>query len=151
MRLEQLHFALNGRRRNRHIEVWSSHVAIPFWDLVLKNEMISKRIPSEASDLAMVLMRVVTAVGEDHIGIDAAFQAFKPGFDLLALLGEEAVSKSHDLDVAARSFQQKLGSRCSGFLFAFTGSTEHAPMDVKLNAIVLPAQKCRSRTNLDVI
>jgi len=31
--------------------------------------MISKSIPNEATDLAMVLMRIVLSVGEDYIGI----------------------------------------------------------------------------------
>ena len=64
--------------------------------------MISKRIPSKASDLAVVLMCVVSSVSEDYIGINAVFQCFEPDLDLLALLREEAVSKVHDLDLATR-------------------------------------------------
>ena len=74
MRHEQIHLALNYSRRHRHIEVGLCHIAIPFWYLILKNEMISKRIPNEASDLAMVLMRIIFSVGEDYIGINAVLQ-----------------------------------------------------------------------------
>jgi hypothetical protein len=64
--------------------------------------MISKGIPNEASDLPMVLMCVVSSVGEDYIGINAVFQCFEPDLDLLALLRKEAVSKGHDFDFATR-------------------------------------------------
>src|SRR4051794_25254150 len=62
VRHKQIYFSLNCRCRNRHIKIRSCHIAIPFGYLVLKNEMISKCIPREASDLSMVLMCIVFPV-----------------------------------------------------------------------------------------
>jgi hypothetical protein len=46
----------------------------------------------------MVLVRIISAVGEDDIGIDPLLQRFEPGFDCLALFREEAVPEGHDFD-----------------------------------------------------
>src|SRR5437764_13693024 len=101
--------------------------------------MISKRIPSEASDLAMVLMCIVLSVAENYIRIDAVLQRFKPSFDLSTLLGEEAVSKAHDLDLRTLGCSQKIARGGLCFSFAFIGTAEHTPLNVKANALVQPA------------
>ena len=79
------------------------------------------------------------------------FKCFEPDLDLLALFGEETVSKGHDLDLTACSCRQKVGRGRPCFLFALTGTAKHAPVNVKANALFKPAEKCRSRTNFDVV
>jgi hypothetical protein len=134
-----------------HIEIGSSHIAIPFWYLVLENKVISKRIPNEATDLTMVLVRIVLSMSKDYVGINAALQRFKPDLDLIALLREEAVSKVHDFDCATRSCRQKIGRGRPCFNGAFIGTTEHTPMNLKANTLVQPAEKRAPRANFDVI
>ena len=48
-------------------------VSIPLRDFVFKDAMIAKRVPSQTTDLTMVLMSVVSIMGEDKIGIDTLF------------------------------------------------------------------------------
>jgi hypothetical protein len=49
----------------------------------------------------MVLMRVIAAVGENDIRLDAAFELLEPGLDLGRLRRKEAVAEMMDLDAAA--------------------------------------------------
>jgi hypothetical protein len=50
-----------------------------------ENKMTSKGIPNRATDLTMVLMRIVLSVSEDYIGINAILRGFEAGLDLIAL------------------------------------------------------------------
>ncbi len=90
--------------------------------------------------MAMVLMRIVAPMGKDHIGIDPLLQRLEPDLYLITLLGEEAVPKVHDLDGAIRRCPQKIIRGSPRFLASFLDTTEHAPMNVKANALIQPTQ-----------
>src|ERR1700730_13365383 len=62
MRHQEVDLALKGRRGNGHVEVRLPDIAVPFGDFIFKNAMIAKRIPGQAADLAVVLMRIVAPV-----------------------------------------------------------------------------------------
>lgn len=62
-------------------EIWTTQIAIVFEDLVLKNQMISEGVPGQVRQNAVVLMPIITVVGEDHIGIELCFDLFKPVLD----------------------------------------------------------------------
>ena len=61
--------------------------------------MIPESIPSEAADVAVILVRVAPSVGEDQIGIDPFSKGCKPGFDDVALFGEKTVPERHNFDL----------------------------------------------------
>ena len=98
--MQELDFALERSRRERHVSVRSTEIAVPLWDLVLKDQVIAKSIPSELADLAMILMRVVATVRKDHVWFDAGLESFDPGLELRALIGEIAVFELAEFDIS---------------------------------------------------
>ena len=65
-REQQLDLALEHRGAERHVEVRLAEVAVPLGDLVLEDQVVAERVPGQLADLAVVLVRVVAAVGEDR-------------------------------------------------------------------------------------
>jgi hypothetical protein len=53
--------------RKRHEQAWLSQVTVIFRDLVLQDQVISKCIPGQFADQTMVLMRIFSAMSEDHV------------------------------------------------------------------------------------
>src|SRR5262249_51142906 len=99
VRHEQFDLALQNTGRNRHVKVGLAKVSIPLGDLVLEDAMIAERIPGQPARLPMILVRVGSRVGQDEIGIRAAFQRLEPALDLVTLLREEPVLKGQHLDL----------------------------------------------------
>ena len=77
MRVQQFNLARQRRRRDRHVDIGLADVSIPLGNLVFENAVIAERIPRQAADLAMVLVRVVAIMREDHVGIDARLLALR--------------------------------------------------------------------------
>src|SRR5690242_1449357 len=63
VRLEQRDLAVHDLARERQVDVGPAHIAVPFGDLVLEDKVIAERGPRQATQLAMVLVRVIVAVG----------------------------------------------------------------------------------------
>jgi hypothetical protein len=99
----------------------------------------------------MILMRIVTTVRQDDIGIDTPFQGLEPRFDLLALLREKSISESHYLNSRVCGVSEKVGSGSPGFTLALNSAAENTPVNIETNATVHQAQKGCSRANLNVI
>ena len=102
-------------------------------------------------DLAVILMRILTAVRQDDIGADARFQRLEPLLDLGALFGEKAVPKLQRLHICACGPLQEVGGRHMRFVLTLAYRTQHTPQDVELRALRDPVQQCPAGTNLDVI
>src|SRR5690242_12891220 len=151
MRKQQIHLSPDHRFGKRDIEVRSRHIAVPLWDLVFEDEVVPKRIPGKARNLAMILVRIVPSMAENDIGVDAILQGFEPDLDLVALFREEAVPEVHHLDVVICGLCQKLASRRIGFARALAGATEHAPPYVEANALGEPVEKRSSSADFDIV
>ena len=79
------------RRGNRHVDVGLPHVSVPLGDLIFKNAVVTERIPRQAANLAMILVRVVAIMSEDEVGIDCATLALRT----MILSLRRAPEKSH--------------------------------------------------------
>ena len=72
---QELHLALGDRRREWHEEVRVTKVALVFRDLVFGDEVVTEGVPRKFRDRAVVLVLVVTAVGEHHVRATTGFSA----------------------------------------------------------------------------
>ena len=70
MQHQQLDLALKRGRGNRHVKVGLPDVSVPFGDLVFKNTMVPERVPGQAADLTMILMRVVASMRQNEIRLN---------------------------------------------------------------------------------
>src|SRR5450759_1263681 len=95
--------------RNWDVKIRSAQISIPLGDFVLENTVIAKRIPSQTGDLPMILVRILSIMGENNIWIDSHFKLFKPRFNRFAILWEESVLKGHDTrhDLVCRLLLEK--------------------------------------------
>ena len=139
MRNEQVDLALHQGCSNRHIQIGDRNIAVPFRYLVFENEMIPKRVPDQAGDLAMVLVRIILSMGENDIGIGTSLERLEPEFDLIALLGKESIPEIHDFDCTICRARQKIVRGGPRFLAALIDAAEHAPMNVEANPLAEPA------------
>ena len=78
------------------VEIWAAHVAIIFWNFVFQYDVVTKGVPSEVGQNAMVLMTIVTVMSENQIRLDLFLQPFEELLDGLALGREKSVSKILD-------------------------------------------------------
>src|SRR5690606_26721549 len=60
--------ATRDGRRERHEEVWPTQVAFVLRDLVLEDQVVAERLPSELGDQTMVLVTIVERVREHDVG-----------------------------------------------------------------------------------
>ena len=59
------------RRGDRHVDVGLAHVSVPLGNLIFEYAVVPERVPRQAANLAMVLVRVVAIMSKDDVGIDA--------------------------------------------------------------------------------
>ena len=131
---QQIDLALKRRRRNLNIEVGLAKIAIPFRDLVLKNAVIAKCVPGQPIDLAVVLMRIVAAVGENNRGLRTRLQRLEPAFNPSLCSGKKLVLKSADLDQRILRAFEKILRRGLRLMKAFALPAQNAPVNVETNA-----------------
>ena len=110
MREQKLDLALQDRSRERHEDVRPVQITVPFRYLVFENEVVTKQIPSELADLAMVLMRVLPPMGQYEIRMDGIPQTLEPSLELAALVGEKAIVKLCEMELATGRARKELGS-----------------------------------------
>ena len=96
-------------------------------------------------------MRIVAVVGQDHVGLDATLETFKPGLDLRAVGGKEAVAEFVHLDARAIDPLEEIGRGGARLPFAGAGGREHAPRHVQIDACRLPLQDGTPGADLDVV
>ncbi len=70
-----LSFALARIQWNKCIGL--SQVAVVLGNFVFENQVIPEGIPGQTRYLGMILMKVITIVGENEIGIDISFDVFE--------------------------------------------------------------------------
>lgn len=50
-----------------YIEVRLTEISVPFWNLVLENDLVSEGVPGEVGDHSVILMPVVARVSKDDV------------------------------------------------------------------------------------
>ena len=76
---------------NRHEKIRLPHVAVPFRNLVLEDQLVSEGIPCEIGNDPVILMPIVTSVGEHYVGFEFARECFKGILDCPELSGKISV------------------------------------------------------------
>src|ERR1035441_6774306 len=81
LRLEGLHdvthLLLANIHLQRHEHAGLSHVPVVFWNFILQNQMISKRVPGQLCEEPLVLMSVLSVVSKDNVRRDLLLQLFE--------------------------------------------------------------------------
>src|SRR5882757_10266742 len=102
--------------------------------------MISERVPCQATDVTMVLMRIIAAMCEDDVRVSPHLQLLEPRLDCFPLFREEPVAERHHLDLARCRVRQNIYCRGLGFCSTVACTAQHAPMDFQANAAIHHAQ-----------
>ena len=79
---------------DRHVEIWSHQVAVPFWYFILPNLMRTKRVPGQFVNHPVILMRVGLAVSQDQIGVHRLQGLLEELLDLLPFLRKVGVGEA---------------------------------------------------------
>ena len=79
---QKVDFALQHSCSHRHVDIGSAYVSIPLRNFVFENAVIAKSIPRQTADKTMILMGIITAMGQNQIWIDAPFSV--SNHDLIA-------------------------------------------------------------------
>jgi hypothetical protein len=130
MLLQQGHLAVHDLGPERQVDVGLPQVAVPLRDLVFQDQVISERGPGQAAQLAVVLVGVVAAMGQDQVGLDALAQGLEPELDLPALLGEEPVLERGDVHGGGGCSGKERGRRRPGLGRTHARRAQHAPVRV---------------------
>src|SRR5207244_5922500 len=101
--------------------------------------------------LAMVLMCVVAAVGEDEIRLDAALELLEPGLDLGRLRGTQSIAEVVHLDAGALGALEEIDRGRAGLFLAGPVRRQHAPENVEPDPGSLPLQQGGAGADLDIV
>jgi hypothetical protein len=99
----------------------------------------------------MVLVRVVTSMRKDDVGLQLPLKGFEPALDLLALGGKETVFELLHVDAGAGSTGQEVECRVSRLIFPRPGPAQHAPSYVEPAALGDPSQQRSAGANLYIV
>lgn len=137
--LKILHHVFNFLRThfltevNEHIR--ASKTPIVLDNFILKDQMIPKSVPRQLRNQPMILMEIVSKMGEDNIGTYRTLQFFKTCLDLRANIRKKAFFKVPDHNLFFdRSRQEHVGAS-----FSFKPSSgacgKHHPPDFDIVAL----------------
>ena len=93
----------------RDEDVRPPEVAVDLGDLVLEDQVVPERVPSELAREPVILMEVVAGMGEHELGIEPPLQLLEHVLDLRADVGKKAVPKAVHLDPRRR--RRRRGTR----------------------------------------
>lgn len=99
----------------------------------------------------MILMSVISPMRKNQVWLNTPLQGLEPALEFIALLGKEAVPKSHCFDLSTSRFRQKVIGRRPRLPLTLTCSAKNAPMHIKANTTRQQTQERRSGADLDVI
>src|SRR5258708_38972626 len=114
MVVEKLCLAFHQRLADGEVDVRLTSIAVPFRSLVFKDRVVAKSIPSELGYVAMILVRIVTPVTQDHIGRSASSQRLEPNLDVDSQIGKEPILERCQIDDSLVRICQKLLGGCVG-------------------------------------
>src|SRR5882757_8523637 len=151
MLVEQFCLALHQGLAGRDEDVRLAQIAVPLRNLVFEDGVIAKRVPRQHRHLAMILMRIVARVAEDHVGRYASFQRLEPCFDVGSLVGEESVLELRQLDDRPRSICKVSFGGCTRLVGTPTTSAQHGPVNVQTHAAPDPAEDRCAGADFNVV
>jgi hypothetical protein len=154
LRLERIedvtNFALIHFRRERHVKIWPAHIAIVLWNLVFKDQVVSKCVGGEFGDQAMILVGIALPVRENQIGLDLTLYLFEIILHLAAAVGQKTVAKVFESDRLLATGSEELRSFC-GFLAAKSCGTENHPVEPHLRERALEIEQRAAASNFDIV
>ncbi len=108
---QELDLALQRCLADRLVDRGPAEVAVPFRDLVFQDQMIAEGVPGQPAHLAVILMPVVTRVGQDQVRARQRLETFEPLLDRRALPGEMPIAERLDIDVGrGRTLEERGGA-----------------------------------------
>src|SRR5207342_2136677 len=120
-------------------------------NLILEDHVITKRVPGQPRDLAMILVSVVATVRKHDIGLHFAFQLFEAVFDLGPMIGEVAIPELVEKEPYVLGATQEGVSRVCRLSGAGPTCAEYDPMHLEGNASLDPIENGAAGTDLDVV
>jgi hypothetical protein len=118
---------------------------------ILKDQMVSKSIPCQFRDQAVVLMRILAIVSEDQIGGDSLFQLFEELVDLCSHEWHESIRESLQRWTAqTRGADEKLGCMLR-FRLPNCGAAKHHPMKRGFRVLLGQTKNRSAATYLDIV
>jgi hypothetical protein len=93
--------------------------------------VVSPGVPGELADEPVVLVEVVPGMGEDHVGVEPAFQVLEHVLHLATAVRKEPVAKAVDNHIrVGRSVRERLSARPCLALPLAVGAEDH-PRDLE--------------------
>ena len=133
------------------VKVWYSKVTVIFWDLVLQDEVISKGIPGQIREQAVVLVAILPVVGEDQIRFDLFLQLLKNFFDGRALEREKTVPEILNEYLRCAGPLQQGADACLCLAASWRRTTEDHPVNLQTWKLANQFQYGAAATNFDII
>ena len=134
----------------RNEEVGGTQVAVVFRDLVLKNQVVSERVPRQVRDQTVVLMPIIPVVGENQVGTALSFHRLEIVLDLGAEEREESITVLLNLDLLSSSTRERLGA-LPGLASPFFIRAEDDPVDDHVFEPLKEGQDRAAAADLDVV
>ena len=100
---------------------------------------------------AMVLMNVVTTMGEHEVGAYLALQLFEIVFHLSGHVREIALAKAANSDIGFRGSAQDIGRARTSFPFSIWVRGQHYPRHRAAGALFEQSENGCTATNLDIV
>ena len=148
---QQLDLARHGCLADRHVDVGPAEVAVPLRDLVLQDQVVAERVPGQPAHLAVVLVRVVAVVGQDHSGWTRPLRLSNQALISARSAGKKP-SRNLCTSTRARSTPSRKSAaeaRASASRGPAADSTHHS--HVEPHAGCLPLQDGAAGADLDVV
>ena len=113
--------------------------------------MIAERIPGEFGNHSMVLMQIISVVGENQVWGDVPFQFFEISFDLAGNIGKKAVGKIFDDDIFRSGLLQERVRAFMRFGPSLILGAENNPIHSRPSVRFEQRQDRSSATYFDVV
>src|SRR6185312_889777 len=126
-------------------------VAVELGNLIFEHQVIAERVPGQFPEQAMILVAILTAVGQHHIRGNPAAQRFQSLLDF----GEEgrkvAIAEFAHFEIQLRRWAQKRPPRRPGFLGPRSARRKDRPYEAGVRVALRPGSKGSTASDLDVV
>src|SRR5438093_11477452 len=113
--------------------------------------MITERIPCQFGNHSMILMQIISVVGENQVWRDNPFQFFEISFDIARDIGEKTVGEIFDDDVFRSGLLQEQVGAVTRFGPSLILGTENDPINSRLSVRFKQCEDRSSATYFDVV
>src|SRR5271155_4922981 len=143
-------FGLVHIRREWDVHAGPAHVTVVLGNLVLEDQVVSKRVGGQFGDQAMILMSVAVPVRENQIRRDLALYLFEIIFYLGAAVGQKTVAKVSENDHLLGTGSEEFRTFC-GLLAAKSCGAENHPVKSHLREGALEIEQRAAATNFNIV